>query len=101
MKMLVTLGKGQVRDSFFTPKVWEKLQAMGEVVCNETDRQAPTKEELKELIRDVDVVFTGWGTPLWMPKSWNVQTSFGSMRTQGDLLPVIFPKRNMTGALRS
>lgn len=63
MKMLVTLGKGQVRDSFFTPKVWEKLQAMGEVVCNETDRQAPTKEELKELIRDVDVVFTGWGTP--------------------------------------
>lgn len=63
MKILVTVGKGQVRDSFFTPRAVEQLRSLGEVVFNETDNQGPSRDLLKDLIRDADIVFTGWKTP--------------------------------------
>ena len=63
MKILVTVGAGEVQDSFFTPRVRAELETLGEVEYNETGRQAYTKEELIAHIRDVDILVTGWKTP--------------------------------------
>lgn len=62
MRFLITLGAGEVRDSFFTPKAISEIEKYGEIVYNETGRFALTKEELMEQIRDVDILFTGWNT---------------------------------------
>ena len=63
MKILVTVGAGEVKDSFFTPKAKAALEALGDVEYNDTGRQAYTKEELIEHIKDVDILVTGWKTP--------------------------------------
>lgn len=63
MKVLVALGEGQVKDSYFTPKVVEELNKLGEIVYNETGNQGFTHEELMEAIVDVDVLITCWGSP--------------------------------------
>ncbi len=63
MKILVSVGDGQVKDSFFTPYAIQKLEAMGTVIYNQTGRQSFTKQELIENIRGVEVLFSGWGTP--------------------------------------
>ncbi len=63
MKILVTVGAGEVFDSFFTPKVREVLEGLGEVEYNATGHQAYTKEELIRHVKDVDILITGWGTP--------------------------------------
>ena len=63
MKILVAVGDGQVKDSFFTPQVIEKLEKLGTVVYNQTGRQRFTKQELMDNIGDVDVLISGWGTP--------------------------------------
>lgn len=63
MKILLAIGEGEVRDSFFTPKVLEELKKLGEVVFNETGRQGFTKEELIENIKDIDIIITGWQSP--------------------------------------
>ena len=63
MKILVTVGDGEVKESFFTPKAKKALEALGEVEYNQTGRQAYTKEELIEHIKDVDILVTGWKTP--------------------------------------
>lgn len=63
MKILVTVGAGEVKDSFFTPKAKAALEALGDVEYNDTGRQAYTKEELIDHIKDVDILVTGWKTP--------------------------------------
>lgn len=63
MKILVTVGDGEVKDSFFTPTAKAALEELGEVEYNATGRQAYTKEELIEHIKDVDILVTGWRTP--------------------------------------
>lgn len=63
MKILVTVGAGEVKDSFFTPKAQQALAALGDVEYNDTGRQAYTKEELIEHVQDVDILVTGWRTP--------------------------------------
>ena len=63
MKILVTVGAGEVQDSFFTPKAKAALEELGEVEYNATGRQAYTKEELIEHVKDVDILITGWKTP--------------------------------------
>lgn len=63
MKILVTVGDGEVKDSFFTPRAKAALEALGEVEYNDTGRQAFTKEELIAHIKDVDILVTGWKTP--------------------------------------
>lgn len=63
MKFLVTMGAGEIRDSFFTKKVMEELERYGEVKYNNTGRFTLNKEELMEQIQGVDVLFTGWGAP--------------------------------------
>ena len=68
MKILITTQKfnedGSLTDvfsTFFTQKVLDTLEAMGEVCCNPYPRNF-TREELKEALHGVDVVFNGWGT---------------------------------------
>jgi phosphoglycerate dehydrogenase-like enzyme len=62
MKLLVTMPKGLIRDSFIPPEVQEKLEQMGTIIWNTTTEQFDVKE-LSEKIRDVDVCITGWGCP--------------------------------------
>lgn len=62
MNILITLPKGEIRDSFFTREVLEKVESMGNIVWNNLDRQF-TKKELKENLRNVDVCISGWGCP--------------------------------------
>lgn len=62
MNILITLPKGEIRDSFFTREVVEKVESMGNIVWNNLDRQF-TKKELKENLRNVDVCISGWGCP--------------------------------------
>ncbi len=68
MKILITTQKfnadGSLTDvfsTFFTEKVLSALNEMGEVSCNPYPRNF-TREELKEALKGVDVVFNGWGT---------------------------------------
>lgn len=63
MKILVTMGVGEVRDSFFSQRARTELEKYASVQYNETDRFSLSKEDLIEQIRDVDVLFTGWGAP--------------------------------------
>lgn len=63
MKIFITLGRGAVRDSFFTRRVVERLKRMGEVEFNETDSFGCDKETLMQKIKGTDVLFTGWGAP--------------------------------------
>lgn len=67
MKIFVTgpqTGENQlVFESFFPPHVREKLETLGEVYYNERGHYL-SKEEMIELIPDVDVLFTGWDTPM-------------------------------------
>ena len=64
MKTLVldTLGPGVV-ETFFTPEVQEKLAKTGLVEYWHYDHTPEAYETLKEKIRDVDVMFGGWGVP--------------------------------------
>lgn len=63
MKVLVTKPKGnEVYNTFFSDRAIAEIEKLGEVIYNPYDREF-TEEELKEALRDVDVVFTGWGAP--------------------------------------
>ena len=61
MKILVTKPKGNdIFNTFFTDKAIKEIEKLGEVKYNPFDREY-TREELKEELKDIDVVFTGWG----------------------------------------
>ena len=62
MTILVTIPRGEVRDSFIPDDCRVQLEKLGRVVWNESDRQM-TAEELKEALPGVSVCLTGWGTP--------------------------------------
>ncbi len=63
MNILVAMGSGEAKDSFFTPKVIAALEQMGNVIYNETGKPNFTKDELIAHIPEIDVLFSGWGTP--------------------------------------
>lgn len=60
MKILVAMPQGEIRDLFLPPANIERLQELGEVKVNPMCRHY-TREELSELLREVDAVVTGWG----------------------------------------
>lgn len=64
MKTLVldTLGPGTF-ETFFTPDVQKKLGQTGIVEYWTYDRTPEAYEQLKEKIRDVEVLFCGWAVP--------------------------------------
>jgi len=61
MKILITKPKGNdVFETFFTDKAIKEIEKLGEVKYNPHGREY-TREELKAELKDIDVVFTGWG----------------------------------------
>ena len=62
-RVLVTIPQNAVFETFFPPQVCEKLEAGFEVEYNLTGKQF-SKDELREKLRAVDAVMTGWGTPM-------------------------------------
>ena len=64
MKILVldTLGPGTF-ETFFTPDVQKKLDEAGAVEYWAYDHTPEAYEQLKEKIRDVEVLFCGWAVP--------------------------------------
>ena len=62
MKFLITMGAGEVRNSFFTKAALDELAKHGEVVFNNTGSFALNKQQLIEHLNDIDVLFSGWST---------------------------------------
>ena len=62
MNLLVTLPDEPVRDRFFSSGCRERLNRAGSVEWNRHSRQF-TALELREALRGVDVVLTGWHLP--------------------------------------
>ena len=61
MKILFTIPVGGMRDKYVPPKLMARLEALGEVIKNPHSRQY-TREELKALLGDIDIVITHWGS---------------------------------------
>lgn len=62
MKILVSMPRGIIRDTFFGREQIAALSCLGEVVWNESDEHF-TPQELCEQLHDVDMIVTGWGHP--------------------------------------
>lgn len=61
MKILLTVPKGAVFDRHFPPEQLKRLERLGELTINPHNRQY-TRAELSELLGDVDIVLTHWGS---------------------------------------
>ena len=61
MRILVSIPKGEIKDTFIPPDVAKRLESIGEVLWNTTggDYDGP---RLAALLPGVDVCLTGWGT---------------------------------------
>ena len=62
MKILITAPDNNTYARYFPDFVLERLEKSGEVIRNPYDRSL-TYEELGEMIADVNVLVTHWGTP--------------------------------------
>ena len=62
MKILITAPQDSIFKKYFPQCVLEQLYQIGEVVLNPYSRNF-TREELREVLADVDIVITHWGTP--------------------------------------
>lgn len=59
MRVLVTIPKGDVFDSFFDEEAKKLLSKLGEVEYNESEMRL-SEEELCKKLNDKDVCITGW-----------------------------------------
>lgn len=60
MRFLITMPNRSNFVEYFPQELLDRLSKHGEVIKNET-REQFTHDEMKELIRDVDIVLTHWG----------------------------------------
>lgn len=60
IKILVSIPDGEVRDSFFSEELRERLERLGCVEWNANTEQY-VEEELAEKLRGVDICISGWG----------------------------------------
>jgi phosphoglycerate dehydrogenase-like enzyme len=60
MNILITQPEGEIRNTFFTGDVIEKLNSFGRITWNQHNRQL-TREELREMIKGIDICISGWG----------------------------------------
>lgn len=60
IKILVSIPDGEVRDSFFSEELRERLERLGCVEWNANTEQYG-EEELAEKLRGVDICISGWG----------------------------------------
>jgi len=61
MKIYISMPDNQKYNTFTTPRALARLQEVGEVSRNRTDREL-TVDELVEQAQDADVIMCGWGT---------------------------------------
>ena len=61
MKILFTVPVGGTREKYFPPKLMTRLESLGDVIKNPHSRQY-TREELKALLPDIDIIITHWGS---------------------------------------
>lgn len=64
MNILITMPTGSERDTFFTPLSIKYLEELGNITYNPYERNY-TREELKEALKGIDIVFCGWGSTLY------------------------------------
>lgn len=64
LKILVTMPKTQTFYTFFNEDLISQLEEIGEVIWNESNTTHFTKQEICEKIQDVDMIVTGWGSPI-------------------------------------
>ena len=100
MKVLVTKPMGnEVFDTFFSERARAEIAKIGEVVYNDLGREF-TDDELKEALKDVDAVFTGWGTPKYdaniLEKAENLKIIAHTGGSAAALVSDELPKRNIT-----
>ena len=62
MRKILFLPPPKLRADLFTQSVWDRLNALGEVVANPTDKNY-TSEELADLIPGMEACMTSWGSP--------------------------------------
>jgi len=62
MNILVSVPKGEIFDSFLCPQTIDLLNQLGTVHYNDLKHNF-TSEELRTAIRNMDFVFSAWGTP--------------------------------------
>jgi phosphoglycerate dehydrogenase-like enzyme len=61
MKILITTPQGQNFDRHFPAEILTRLRTMGEVILNTSQRQL-SRDDVKEMICDCDIVMTHWGS---------------------------------------
>jgi phosphoglycerate dehydrogenase-like enzyme len=62
MNVLVTLPEGETRATLMPPELRDRLDELGQVTWNPRTRQF-TPDELREELRTIDVLVSGWGCP--------------------------------------
>ena len=100
MKVLVTKPMGnEVFNTFFSERARAEIEKIGEVIYNPYDREF-TDDELKEALKDVDAVFTGWGTPKYdsniLEKADKLKIIAHTGGSAAALVSDELPKRNIT-----
>ena len=60
-RILFTVPVGYNREKYFPPHLMARLESMGEVIKNPHSRQY-TRDELKALLPDTDIIITHWGS---------------------------------------
>ena len=62
MNILVEMPRGYVTDTFLTPEIIRRLEALGNVTWNQSE-QHMSREEFRDALAGVDVCVCGWGVP--------------------------------------
>jgi len=86
MKIFVSMPIGNTRNSFLNATALERLKALG-ASFNETEMNL-TEDELKEIFKTTDILFTGWG-----------QTDIKADMVKGSKLKLIAHTGGSVGAL--
>lgn len=62
MKLLVTLPNNPSGKQFFTDEIRKQIESLGEVIWNKSSFPL-SRSDMQDLLKDIDVCLTGWGTP--------------------------------------
>jgi phosphoglycerate dehydrogenase-like enzyme len=61
MNILVSIPKGAMRDTFMPPDVVERINSLGNVEWNNTEKNW-SADDLKEKLINIDICISGWGS---------------------------------------
>ena len=91
MKIYITMPKDAQSDTFLTPAVMEKLNALGEVKQNPFGRKL-TADEVVEWANDADVLITCWGSCKYFKKDVERMPNLKLIaHSAGTVAPIVAP----------